>query len=342
MPITRLQALVRVLIFYFVALILLLFVGSVLQVSLGLTGVVLSQLLIFAALPLFFAGSVEKKGAKPFLRLRMITAGGIVRAVLLGAVGWLAAQLMGGAIIQVVQLLGGEMVQPYQVLLDAQSWAALLVGALVPALCEELSFRGYVLGALRPLGSAAAVVITGLLFGALHLSLIRLLPLSLLGMLWALAVQRSGSVLPGMIGHLLNNGIALGLTFLVQGYTNPAEAEALDAIATGTGWGAVAFVSLFSLGLWVVAYFLASGFGPRDLVRPSELEAEWDWYKDERPVPAFDPATESAELQRLGAELAALQSRRRRLLQGLAALLSVVILCIYVWAALQEWGAVFA
>lgn len=321
---------------------LLLVVGGILQVSLGLPGVVLSQLLIFATLPLFFANSVEKKPAKPFLRLRMITVGAIVRAVLLGAVGWLAAQLMGGAIIQIVQLLGGEMVQPYQVLLDASSWVALLAGALVPAICEELSFRGYVLGALRPLGPVAAVVVTGLLFGALHLSLIRLIPLSLLGMLWAMSVQRSGSVVPGMIMHFLNNGIALGLTFLVQGHVNPAETQGLDAIA-GAGWESVAFLGLFSVGLWVAAYFLAAGFGPTSLVRPAELEAEWDWNKDDRAVPAFDrPGEESAELRRLGAELAALQGRRRHLLQALAVVLGAVIFCVYLWAALQEWAAVFS
>lgn|GEM_PF-1680953 len=337
---SQLEALVRVLCFYLAALVLLIVPGSALQYSLGLTGVVITQLLIFVALPLLFTLKVEKRSAQPFLRLRMLNLRGWARSVLLGTVGWLAAQLMGAVLVLVVQQLGGEMVQTYQILLDASSWLALLVGAVLPAVCEELSFRGYVLGALRPLGPTAAVLLTGLLFGALHLSLVRLVPLALLGMLWALSVQRSGSILPGMVMHLLNNGIALGLTFFVQEQSNPADLASLDAVPDGAVWLSAAMLGAMAVGLGVTAYFLAAGFSPRHLLRPLNPEEEWD--QGAEPPPAADGAAADApELRSPSAELALLKRRRRRLLGAAALLIGGISFAIYLWAAAQELAVVF-
>lgn len=342
---SQLDALVRVLSFYLAALVLLIVAGGALQYTLGLTGVVISQLGIFVALPLLFTLRVERRPIRPFLRLRMLTLRGWARSVLLGTVGWLAAQLMGAVLVLLVRQLGGEMVQTYQILLDASSWLALLVGALLPAICEELSFRGYVLGALRPLGPTAAVLLTGLLFGALHLSLVRLVPLALLGMLWALAVQRSGSILPGMVMHLLNNGIALGLTFFVQEQANPAALESLDAIPDGAIWLSAVMLGLMAAGLGVTAYFLAAGFSPRHLLRPLEFAEEWSQAVDAEaePVPATDAAAaEDAELRRLSAELEELRQRRRRMLWAAALVIGGLCLMIYLWAAARELAVVFA
>lgn len=343
---TRQQvALLRVLSFYLTALVLLLFAGGALQFTLGLAGVVATQLLIFVTLPLLFTRLVEKRPARPFLRLRMLTLRGFGRAVLLGVVGWLAAQLMGAVLVLLVHLLGGEMIQTYQILLDAGSTLALLVGALVPAICEELSFRGYVLGALRSLGPTAAVVLTGLLFGALHLSIVRLIPLTVLGMLWALAVQRSGSILPGMIMHLLNNGIALLLTFFVQDHASPAELQGLETLPAAAAWTSIAMLTLMAAALTAAAYFLAAGFSPRHLARPAEIDIEWEWQAEGQAEPG--PVAESlaaegdAELQRLAAELAALRLRRRRMLRAASLLTGGLTLGIYLWAAMQELAAVF-
>ncbi|BAD39165.1 type II CAAX endopeptidase family protein [Symbiobacterium thermophilum] len=344
---TRQQvALLRVLAFYLTALVLLLVAGSALQYTLGLAGVVVSQLLIFVALPLVFTLAVEKRPVRPFLRLRMLSLRGVGRAVVLGLIGWLAAQLMGAVLVLLVQQMGGQMVQTYQILLDAGSTLALLVGALVPAFCEELSFRGYVLGALRPLGPGAAVVLTGLLFGALHLSLVRLIPLTLLGMLWALAVQRSGSILPGMIMHLINNGTALLLTFFVQDRATPAELQGLEMLPDTAVWGSMMMLTLAAAGLSALAYSLAAGFSPRHLARPVEAEVEWDWQAEGRtePVPAPEAlaaADGDVELQRLAAELAVLRRRRRRMLSAASLLTGGLTLSIYLWAVLQELATVF-
>lgn len=100
---------------------------------------------------------------------------------------------------------------------------ALFVFALVPAVCEEVAFRGYILSGLssayRPLW---AIVLSALLFGFLHVlfSLTsQFFNATLLGMLLGLLALRSGSLWPGVVFHLVNNSLAVSLGELT---TNPS------------------------------------------------------------------------------------------------------------------------
>lgn len=90
---------------------------------------------------------------------------------------------------------------------------AILVTVLAP-IAEELLFRGYVFPALRNWrGTAPAVLITGLLFGGLHVlssPAYALLPLSVFGALLCLLYLRTRSLYPCIALHALNNCVAFG------------------------------------------------------------------------------------------------------------------------------------
>jgi sodium transport system permease protein len=93
--------------------------------------------------------------------------------------------------------------------------ATLALVALTPAICEEVLFRGPILRGLRTRTSpAAAVALTGLLFGVFHLDLSRILPTALLGVLLSLVALESGSILPAILAHFLNNATLIGLATL--------------------------------------------------------------------------------------------------------------------------------
>lgn len=82
--------------------------------------------------------------------------------------------------------------------------------ALVPALCEEVLFRGYIMRAFEnSWGIIKAVLISGLLFGLFHLQLQNLLPLATLGVALAVMTWLSGSIWPAVLAHLINNGGAV-------------------------------------------------------------------------------------------------------------------------------------
>ena len=68
---------------------------------------------------------------------------------------------------------------------------------VMPAIAEELLFRGAFQGLMRPCGSAAAIFAPALLFGVLHLDLAQGLTAFACGVFLGWLAERSGSILPG-------------------------------------------------------------------------------------------------------------------------------------------------
>jgi sodium transport system permease protein len=102
--------------------------------------------------------------------------------------------------------------------------------AITPAVCEEVLFRGAILrgfaATLPPLTSA---VLTGVLFGLFHANLYQLVPATILGIVLSLIALRSGSILPSMLTHFINNACIatlarLGLDKAEEQLSRPAQA----------------------------------------------------------------------------------------------------------------------
>jgi sodium transport system permease protein len=96
---------------------------------------------------------------------------------------------------------------------QTQSWPlplALTVIALLPAICEEAAFRGVVLAGLSRTGSrTVAVVGSALAFGLAHVHPVHVLIAGALGLVMGLATLRTGSILAGVVLHLVNNGVSV-------------------------------------------------------------------------------------------------------------------------------------
>ncbi len=93
-------------------------------------------------------------------------------------------------------------------------WISVLVFALMPAITEEIAFRGYILSGLeRSYRPRTAIIISALLFAGLHvlLSLFQqFFGAAILGLLLGAIAYRTGSLWPGVMFHFVNN--ALGVT----------------------------------------------------------------------------------------------------------------------------------
>ncbi len=94
-------------------------------------------------------------------------------------------------------------------------WQAVLFLAVLPGICEELTFRGLLTyGLHRRLHPVALVLAVGVVFGVFHVALFRIAPTAYLGMLLAGVTLLTGSVLPAVVWHALNNALALWAAFL--------------------------------------------------------------------------------------------------------------------------------
>lgn len=152
----------------------------------------------------------------------------------------------------------------------------LLTLAIVPAVCEEFFFRGFLFHSLRDRMSGWGVVLTtALLFGLFHvatpsvLSPERFLPSTFMGLALGWVCLRTGSVLPGMLLHACHNGLLLTLLCYRD-----------QIMARGWGffdqkdlpwWWLLVGVGLVSVGGVVV--FLSTYSGGRQPAQSSKPEA---------------------------------------------------------------------
>ena len=95
-------------------------------------------------------------------------------------------------------------------------WQVVLLMAVVPAICEELAFRGFVLSGLRHLGhKGMAILISSLFFGIVHAFLQQSINAFILGMLLGYIAVQTGSLLPGVVFHAIHNSLAIAINGVV-------------------------------------------------------------------------------------------------------------------------------
>lgn len=125
-----------------------------------------------------------------------------------------------------------------------------LVLCVLPAIGEELLFRGALQGLLRPCGSAAAIFGPALLFALLHLDPIQGLTAFVCAVFLGWLAERSGSILPGMALHFVNNCLAF-LNLYLRLYAPNSVSFALELFI-------LLFFPLF--GAWLIYHAREQGF----------------------------------------------------------------------------------
>jgi membrane protease YdiL (CAAX protease family)/uncharacterized RDD family membrane protein YckC len=138
------------------------------------------------------------------------------------AIGWMFAAYAG--YVTAIALYAAFVVEPEQediareLGLDASVVAAIfsvLLIAIVAPFAEELFFRGLLYGGLRVrMAALPAALISGAVFGGLHATtgVTTVPPLVFFGVALALLYEKTGSLWPPIILHLVNNSLALALS----------------------------------------------------------------------------------------------------------------------------------
>ncbi len=83
----------------------------------------------------------------------------------------------------------------------------LIITAVLPGICEEVAHRGMLLSTYKKFGMKS-IVITGLLFGLMHMNIDQFFYTSIIGMFLAMLVLFCDSIYPAMIIHFTNNAIS--------------------------------------------------------------------------------------------------------------------------------------
>jgi sodium transport system permease protein len=129
------------------------------------------------------------------------------------------------------------------------AWPLALVVVVLAPVCEELAFRGFILTGLRQrFHPWTAILLSSFLFAASHLNVFQMVPTFILGVILGVVATRSRSILPGILLHLLYNGL------FVASVAFPGYAGGLSAALASPFWLRPALVCACSL---LVAVYLA-------------------------------------------------------------------------------------
>lgn len=145
--------------------------------------------------------------------------------------------------------------KPFTDQISSAPWLSVVfLMAFVPAICEELAFRGFIFGGLvRENGKLRAVLVSALMFGVSHGVLQQSIAATCMGVLLGWVALRTGSVLPGILIHFTNNALSVSLE-RVAGSGNPATELLLRSTDAGPEYQPLWFVVSLAIAVTCVFY----------------------------------------------------------------------------------------
>ena len=231
-----------------------------------------AQLVMFMLPVVLMVNFYYRDERKSFLRLdfsgrKWLTglAGVVILVLLIPAIDWLTVWNDGwdlGAVGAYLRAVQEKTEGVTEELMSADSvgglFANLLVVAVVPALCEELLFRGGIQNLLerwfgrsgKAWATHAAVWVTAIIFSLIHGELFSFMPRLLLGALLGYIYVYSGSILCNMLAHFVNNAIVVVAYWLVARGVLDMDLEEHLRI----GWMLTAACSVGAVALFVATF----------------------------------------------------------------------------------------
>ncbi|MGN0347777.1 MAG: ABC transporter permease subunit/CPBP intramembrane protease, partial [Lachnospiraceae bacterium] len=195
-----------------ILLLVVLLAGSLLIVKFGVWGLVAEQLLILA-ITIGYSTYIRVDWNRVF-HLKKPD----FRYFISGFLCWSGVYLIMMLLTAVLTYIMPKSVEQadaaiLQIWQNTPIWLIVLSSAILPAICEEFAFRGFLFGSLsRKYKIGVAICWTGLLFGAYHMNMVKLFVVGILGALLAYMTYKTGSIWIAVFMHFLNNLMAVLLS----------------------------------------------------------------------------------------------------------------------------------
>ena len=137
--------------------------------------------------------------------------------------------------------------------------------AVLPAIIEEIAFRGIVLKHLLPYGKAGAIIFSSLLFGLLHVNPPHVIFAFAFGLTLALCYEYTRSIKFTALIHFANNLISEGLEY-ADAFGNPA----VSVLTT------MYVYAMMGVGIFALVYYLRNGIKKQrvSFIRPEHTGAK--------------------------------------------------------------------
>jgi sodium transport system permease protein len=198
------------LIYFALALLALYYIGSRLQAKNIVNGLVQTQAFIIL-LPVLFILRIGKHNIPKTLKMNSTPLANYLVVPLFAISGAVLAGLIG-QIINAIYPFPEDYLKNMNELLkmpDLKIWQLFGLIALLPGICEEIMFRGFIYRFFENKSKWYAIWISAFLFALYHLDPYRFLPVLFLGVLLGWLLSKTNSIFPSMLSHAINNSTAL-------------------------------------------------------------------------------------------------------------------------------------
>ncbi len=180
----------------------------------------ITQVGIIFLLPLVLFKTLNKCSFKQtfnFFSYKKVSFKSILVAILLGFVVFFLNVYVSNFFNSLIQLFGyNPSTSSSSSALPATWWTLILnliSTAVLPAICEETLHRGMLLKGNSQMGMKKSIIISGLLFGLLHLNIEQFFYASIIGLFLGYICWCCNSIYPCIIVHFMNNALSVFLSF---------------------------------------------------------------------------------------------------------------------------------
>ena len=207
----------------------MIFAATPLQLNLGIPGLILTEIgFVALAIGYCLITGIKLKEAFPVKKIKLRELFGCLLIV----AGFYPVELLLVILTAVIFPNSvNEVGDLTSFLYDGLNYPlAILVVALVPAICEEAIHRGAILSSFRGLKHDWVIVlIMGLLFGINHLSVLRFLMTTAMGLFLSYVVVKRNNILLSMLMHFTNNAISVSIGYLTGSINSTPTASDYSA-----------------------------------------------------------------------------------------------------------------
>ena len=224
-------------------------------------GLVITQYLLILLPPIMYL-FLRKISIKETLRLNKISVKHSLLIVCITLLMYPTAVVANALFMAILSLLGNLNIPELPTANNASQYILLMAIISISAgICEEVFFRGFILAGYENLGVKKAIIISSILFGAFHFNLYNLFGPIVLGLVFSYLVTLTNSLYAGIIGHIVNNGFAVTLGFILNissDYIEKAQEAAVEVPTTYALLVNVIFFGIIAVIMALVAFKLIS------------------------------------------------------------------------------------
>lgn len=234
-------------------IIILIYVNPLLASWLGVAGSAVAELLMVVVA--LAAVLIRREDIRENFSLRVPTVRSFFGALLL-VLGSNALQNAASFFYVAVtdSIWAGDTLYLEKAFGNVDPYVTLIVVALIPAVCEELIFRGFLLNCFKTKkGYGWSVVITALIFAVIHFDLYKFFPILIMGLSYGYIASVTGSFLLGAIFHFINNSLGV-----ISFYVNRTAAETALTLDVSAKVFAFYAIAVMGVGAIFVYYGIMS------------------------------------------------------------------------------------